>query len=589
MNKFINLFTYIIAICLLFFSNNRSQNKLQIPDTLSGTKFNLTIQKGTINFYPGFTTNTHGVNGNLLGPTLILRKGDNITLNVSNTLIDTTTIHWHGMHVAPENDGGPHTVILPGTIWRPQFTVMDNAATYWYHPHLHKKTAEHVTKGVAGFIIVRDNQEAALKLPCKYGIDDFPIVVQSRAFDAAKQFIVRSELDSVILVNGTKNPYLQAPAQVVRLRLLNGSTERTYNFGLKGNKSFYQIGGDGGLLNSSLQLTRLRLAPGERAEILVDFNSMQGQSTYLMSYASELASGIIGARSVGMGGGLPDYANNKLNGADFNILRIDVTTPTANPITSVPLSLIINNPLAASSANVTRVLTFTSNGGMMSVAGPFVINGTPFSMEKINYSIPLNNTEIWELRNQTLIAHPFHIHDVQFYLLDRNGRQVPSNERARKDVVLVEPMETVRFITKFEDFSNAIVPYMYHCHLLTHEDDGMMGQFLVTNPTDVMEEKSSLPNSFSLEQNYPNPFNPSTIISYQIPTGSHITLKVFDMLGKEVATLVDEFKTAGSYNSQFSINNLPAGRQGYQLSSGVYFYQLKTSTFMETKKFVLMK
>jgi len=575
--------SYIIILSALFLTNLKAQNKLQIPDTLSGTKFNLTIQKGSVNYYPGFSTNTIGVNGNILGPTLILRKGDNISINVTNTLTDTTTIHWHGMHVAPQNDGGPHSLILPGITWQLQFTVMDNAATYWYHPHLHKKTAEHVTKGVAGFIIVRDNQEAALKLPRKYGIDDFPIVVQSRAFDLAKQFIVRSELDSVLLVNGTKNPFLQVPAQIVRLRLLNGSTERTYNFGLKGNKSFYQIGGDGGLLNSALLLTRLRLAPGERAEILVDFNSMQGQSTFLISYASELASGIIGANSVGMGGSLPDYSNNKLNGADFNILRIDVITPTSNSVTSVPSSLIINNPFSASSVNVTRVLTFTSNGGMMSAVGPFVINGTPFSMEKINYSIPLNNTEIWELRNQTLISHPFHIHDVQFYLLDRNGNQVPSNERGRKDVVLVEPMETIRFITKFEDFSNASVPYMYHCHLLTHEDDGMMGQFLVTSPTDVKDKYSSLPNSFSLNQNYPNPFNPSTTISYQIPVGSHVTLKVFDVLGNEVATLVDEFKQPGNYHSTFSIIH------SQQLASGVYFYQLKAGQFVSTKKLLLLK
>ena len=573
--------TYKALLILLCITTTiKSQTQLTIPDTLSGTNLNLTVKSGTVNLYPGFVTNTMGVNGNYLGPTLILRKGDHVQMNVTNSLTDTTTIHWHGMHVAPENDGGPHTVILPGTTWKPQFTVMDNAATYWYHSHLHKKTSEHVTKGVAGFIIVRDNQEAALKLPRKYGVDDFPIVVQSRALDAVKQFIVRSELDSVILVNGTKNPYLQVPAQIVRLRLLNGSTERTYNFGLKGNKSFYQIGGDGGLLNSSLQLTRLRLAPGERAEILIDFNSMQGQSTYLMSYASELASGIIGASSVGMGGGLPNYSNNKLNGADFNILRIDVIAPTVNSITSVLSSLINNNPIAASSANVTRVLTFTSTGGMMSVAGPFVINGTPFSMEKINYNIPLNNTEIWELRNQTLIAHPFHIHDVQFYLLDRNGRQVPSNERGRKDVVLVEPMETVRFITKFEDFSNATIPYMYHCHLLTHEDDGMMGQFIVSNSTDVKPENSSLPNSFSLAQNYPNPFNPSTTISYTLPIAGSVTLKVFDITGKEVRMLANGYKVAGKYSVTFNASDL---------ASGIYFYQIITPNFVETKKLILMK
>ncbi|PKL83098.1 MAG: bilirubin oxidase [Ignavibacteriae bacterium HGW-Ignavibacteriae-3] len=580
MIKFIQNSLYVFSVSLLFSSNSVSQNRLQIPDTLSGTIFNLTIQKGLVNLYPGFTTNTIGVNGNILGPTLILRKGDNVSMNVTNTLTDTTTIHWHGMHVAPQNDGGPHTVILPGTTWRPQFTVLDNASTYWYHPHLHKKTAEHVTKGVAGFIIVRDNQESALKLPRKYGVDDFPIVVQSRAFDAGKQFITRSELDSVVLVNGTKNPYLQVPAQIVRLRILNGSTERTYNFGIKGNKPFYQISGDGGLLNLALQLTRLRLAPGERAEILLDFNSMQGQRTYLMSYAAELASGIIGASSVGMGGGLPDYSNNKLNGANFNIMEIDVITPTSNAITSVPSSLITNNPYSVSSSSVTRVLTFTSAGGMMSAAGPFVINGVTFSMDKINYNIPLNNTEIWELRNQTLIAHPFHIHDVQFYLLDRNGIQVSAVERGRKDVVLVEPMETVRFITKFDDFTNATVPYMYHCHLLTHEDDGMMGQFLVTSPTVVENENATLPNDFSLGQNFPNPFNPSTTINLAIPEAGYYTVKVFNTLGQEVAELVNGQLGRGNYSFRFDAS---------KLSTGIYIYNVRGNNVNISKKMSLMK
>lgn len=583
MSKSTHLFFSISAIYFLISYSICAQNKLPIPDTLSGNNFNLTIQNGSVSFYPGFQTKTMGVNGSLLGPTLLLKKGTQVQMNVKNNLTDTTTIHWHGMHVAPQNDGGPHTVILPGTTWQPQFTVLDNAATYWYHPHLHKKTAEHVTKGVAGFIIVIDEQEAFLKLPRKYGVDDFPIVVQSRAFDLAKQFIVRSELDSVLLVNGTKNPYLLVPAQIVRLRLLNGSTERTYNFGFTGNKSFYQIGGDGGLLNAPVVLTRLRLAPGERAEILVDFKSMQGQSTYLMSFASELPTGIIGSSSVGMGGSLPDYSNNKLNGANFNILKIDVIAPTLNPITTIPSTLISNSPISISSANVTRILTFTSIGGMMSAAGPFVINGIPFSMDKINYTIPLNNTEIWELRNQTLIAHPFHIHDVQFYLLDRNGNQVPLNERGRKDVVLVEPMETVRFITKFEDFANSTVPFMYHCHLLTHEDDGMMGQFLVTSSTNVREENSSsLPINFSLDQNYPNPFNPETVIGFHLPIAGHVTLKIFDFLGKEIATLVDEFMPAGSYRSSFSALHS-------SLSSGVYFYQLKAGQFVSTKKLLFLK
>ena len=113
-------------------------------------------------------------------------------------------------------------------------------------------------------------------------------------------------------------------------------------------------------------------------------------------------------------------------------------------------------------------------------------------------------------------------------------------------------METVRFIIKFEDFANSTIPYMYHCHLLTHEDDGMMGQFLVTSPTDVKKEISALPNSITLDQNYPNPFNPSTMISYQISKGGNVSLKIFDVLGNEVLTLVNKEQVAGRYTINFN-------------------------------------
>ena len=207
---------------LLISSILSAQNPLAIPPVLSGTTFELNLQNGSRTFFPGSTTTTMGINGDLLGPTLILNAGDVVIMNVHNNLGEESTIHWHGMHVSAANDGGPHTVIEPGTTWSPQFEILDKAGTYWYHPHLHEKTAEHVTKGIAGFIIVKDAEEAALALPRTYGEDDFPIVLQSRAFDADKQFIVETAADDFMMVNGTLDAYLDAPAQVVRLRLLNG-------------------------------------------------------------------------------------------------------------------------------------------------------------------------------------------------------------------------------------------------------------------------------------------------------------------------------------------------------------------------------
>ncbi|MFM7902232.1 MAG: multicopper oxidase family protein, partial [Bacteroidota bacterium] len=191
-----------------------------------------------------------GVNGDYLGPTLLLNQGDLVQMQVTNNIADTTTIHWHGMHVPAQADGGPHITILPGATWTPTFEVRDRAATHWYHPHLHMKTAEHVTKGAAGFIIVRDFVEAGIVLPRNYGVDDLPLAIQTRAFDASKQFIVESALDSVVLVNGTKNPFKSLRANVIRLRLLNAATERSFNFGFSNNMPFSVIASDGGLLTN---------------------------------------------------------------------------------------------------------------------------------------------------------------------------------------------------------------------------------------------------------------------------------------------------------------------------------------------------
>lgn len=526
---------FLFTICIFWTPFIMAQNPLAIPDTLTGTSFNLNIYDTSKVFYPGYTTNTYGINGSYLGPTLFLNKGDSVDLMVNNTLADTTTIHWHGLHVASKNDGGPHTVILPGSTWNPTFRVRDLAGTYWYHPHLHMKTNAHVTKGAAGLIIIRDSIEASLTLPRKYGIDDFPLIVQSKAFDAGKQITVGNAYDSVVMVNGTINPFLQVPAQVVRLRLLNASSERVYNYGLTGSLTFYQIASDGGLLQNPVALTRLRLGPGERAEILVDLSGMQGQNLSLISFASEFPNGFYGASNpTAMGGGvIPGYSSNTLNGANFNILQLQVGAQTINPVTTIPTTLTTVNPWNTSLANVTRTLTFAPQtmGPNQMVNGPFLINSASFNMNVVNYTIPKDNIEIWVLSNQTGIAHPFHIHDVQFYLFNVNGSAPPLNMQGRKDVVLVPAQQTVRFIAKFETFCDTI-PYMYHCHMLPHEDDGMMGQFNVqclSTGISVAQEKD---HSIAL---FPNPASDQLEISIdEFYQDTNIKLTVYDGIGRVV-------------------------------------------------------
>jgi FtsP/CotA-like multicopper oxidase with cupredoxin domain len=508
------------------------QNPLAIPPTITSTSITLTLNEGTTNFYPGVTTNTMGANGPLLGPTLILNQGDNVDIVVDNQLADTTTIHWHGMHVAPENDGGPHSIILPNTTWNPQFTVLDKAGLNWYHPHLHHHTDEHVSKGIAGLIIVRDTEEAGLNLPSNYGVDEFPIVLQTKGFDAMGQILFHTDLDTSVMVNGTVDPVTDLPAQIVRLRVLNGSSQRVMELGFSDNRSFSLIGTDCGLLSAPVSLTRYRISPGQRADILIDLTTSLGQNFQLMSFASELPNAIYGATQPGMGAGttgsLPDYTSNPLNGNDYELLDINVVAQTASPVLTTPTSLATFTPLLEANANITRDLTFTSAGGMGDLNGPFLINGSGFDMEIINYTVPLGNIEIWSLTNETPIAHPFHIHDVQFFILDINGTPPPPELQGYHDVILVPGgMGNVRFIAQFNVHSNDSIPYMYHCHMLTHEDMGMMGQFLVVDPGSGIEEFQE--TQWDL---YPNPSNGSVTINSE----KLIELRIYSILGKSVGT-----------------------------------------------------
>ena len=520
-----------------------AQQPLFIPDTLSGTVFNLTMHNDSVQFLPGSKTATMAFNINAyLGPTLIMQKGTTVNITVNNQIGDTTNIHWHGFHVAPTNDG-PRQNIMPGMNWNPQFQIMNDAATYWYHPHLHMKTALQALRGAAGLIIVKDNAEAALTLPRRYGIDDFPIVAQSMQFDLQNQIDERGMEDSILLVNGTLNPFLNVPAQVVRMRLLNASGERNFNFGFSANKSFYVIGNDGGLLSAPAATTRIRLSPGERAEILLDLSGMNGQTLYLMSYASELPMGVQGGPTMSMPGGPP--MNSPLNGINFNMLQLNVGPQTTSPVTTIPSTLIPQTPLHPSQANVTRNIRFTADN-MMVMDGPFYFNDSSYNENRIDYKIPLNNIEIWELDNQTMVAHPFHIHDVQFGILSINGVAPTAKEAGKKDVIMVPPMEIVKFITKFEDFADSTTPYVYHCHILMHEDDGMMGQFLVMPPGSLDVQSIIAESGISI---YPNPATDQLTIKVEEYTkGEFYEIQVKDLFGRVIYE-IDTKATAVTINT----------------------------------------
>lgn len=556
-----------LLLLLLFSTALFAQNQIPIPATLTGGAINLSLHTDSVAFLAGTRTNTFGYNSNpYLGPTLILTKNQLASISVTNQIGETTALHWHGLHVSAMNDGGPHNPILNNSTWNPQFTVLNKAGTYWYHPHLDSITAIQTMKGALGFIIVKDDEEALLPIPRNYGIDDFPIVVQTAQLNAQNQFMQKGMQDSLTFVNGVRCNYgqtafLSVPSQVIRMRLLNGAGERSYNFGLSGNKQFKIIGSDGGLLNAPVAATRIRMSPGERYEILIDLNGMQGQSLQFMSFASEIPIGTQGGPTMPMPVGSPPM-DSPLNGVDFSIFQLNIGTQTTNPILSIPPSLVTVTPILEDQATTTRAISMTALDPL-SMDGPFYFNASLFNMNTINFYIPLNSTEIWALTNNTMVAHPFHLHDEQFYILDRDGNTPPDYEKGRKDVVLIEPNETVRIITKFTDFADETMPYMYHCHVLMHEDDGMMGQFIVSSVLSTADSVKSIPLKL-----YPNPVLDS--FSFQLEEiNTNYDIRIIDMSGKVV------FSESDRVEKKVNTQNIKKGNYIVLIKANKNYYSSK--------------
>ena len=462
-----------------------AQSALPIPERLEGSSFQLNMQLGQKEFLPGLQTLTKGYNGDYLGPTLVVRSGSNVTLDVTNGIGVNTTTHWHGMHVPAVMDGGPHQTIAPGQTWTASFTVLNRASTYWYHPHYHaalgqgaifdpEGTGYQVYEGLAGMLIVEDSTSDTLPLPRSYGEDDIPLILQDRRFqasDALEHFPsdFNAATDPALrkgghfLVNGVEDPVLDVGAQVVRFRVLNGSNARVYNLGFDDDRIFQQIVSDGGFLEAPVPLSRLVLAPAERAEILVGLGNDEGRTLTLRSF-----NGGNGTTFV------PFQLQDQWDTADFDLVDIRVGAATPGAVRALPGALAAVARIPESEAvNAGSPRPFELN------ANPFGINGKRMDMAIIDQRISVGDTEVWEITNPNNQAHPFHVHGDSFQILSRDGSLPPTHELGWKDVVLVRPFETVRIIKRFHDHADPVSPYMFHCHILEHEDVGMMGQFVV--------------------------------------------------------------------------------------------------------------
>lgn len=445
------------------------------PEVVGEEKvFVLSAEHGETVFLEGKPTNTAGYNGTYLGPTLRAHKGDNVRIVLTNDLSQPVTAHWHGMHLPAMMDGGPHQEVAPGEIWEPHWTIENEAATLWYHPHVLEHTGEQVYSGLAGLFIIDDENSDSLSLPKEYGVDDLPLIVQDREFRQDGQFVYAPQrkdelghtgmIGDTILVNGTYAPFVDVPAKQIRFRILNASNARRYNFGFENGRTFYQIATDGGLLPSPVPRTRMILAPGERAEVIVDLTG-ETQPLTLISDAVHEENEVL------------RFVRTMINAERdenqvFKIIELR-PQPTAEVNETLPQLLNSIEPLSSTSAVRTRRLILNPRNRS--------INGQVMDHHYVNEVIHSGDMEIWEIINLSGTFHPFHIHGVQFQILDRGGRPPADYEKSWKDTVLVSNAEIVHVIMRFPEFSDPHTPYMYHCHILEHEDMGMMGQFIVTN------------------------------------------------------------------------------------------------------------
>ena len=519
-------------------ATTRPYQKLWIPPVLTGKTIDLTLSQSKKSFWSGATTTTYGYNNNSFwGPTVILNQGEAVQLRVKNALTEPTTVHWHGLHLPAAMDGGPHQLIQPGGTWTSSFTVKNNAATFWYHPHPHEATQKQMTYGAGGLIIIRDPVESRLLLPRTYGVDDIPLVLTSRRFYANDQFSFEGDNDKYgdyLLTNGTLDAETTLPAQLVRLRILNAEIERGYEIGFSDGRAFHLIATDGGLVDKPIPLKRMKLMVGERAEILVNLSTDKpGSSLHLVAYNAGQPFGFPGSEPA-----MRAPNGSLLNNLDFGMLHIKVGAPTTQRLTQVPEVLTRNRFWTDSEVNTRRTLgIFKARGG-----STFAFDNKPFDMSTTNHVVKLGDVEAWTINNDRTFGHSFHIHDVQFKIVSRSDGPVPDYEQGWKDTLYAPSGTRVTFIARFDDYASDTDAFMYHCHMANHEDSGLMGQFLVSR------------NPQSLKR------NSAGVIQFREPTEHPLTPAMVAKVEQQASTPAPAFTTTDIQGHPLSLAVLTTGK-----------------------------
>jgi FtsP/CotA-like multicopper oxidase with cupredoxin domain len=449
----------------------------------------------------GDPTQVQTLASSYLGPILRVRRGQNVRIRFTNQLPSGTpsTVHWHGLRIAADMDGQPDYVVAPGKTYVYEFGVTDRAMTAWFHPHPHGETAHQVYMGMAGMLIVNDDEEQKLGLPS--GEYDLPLVLQDRAFDKDNQLVYLSAgmmamMDQMmgfygdqILVNGKPNYTQEVATRAYRLRILNGSNARIYKLALSDGSPLTVIGTDNGLLEKPIQRKYVMLSPGERVELWLDFAGRAvGDSIKLISQKFE------GAENVGGGGMMSQmHASGLAQGDAFDVMTFKVARASSERLTLPAALVALPAPKLSDASNAAAPREFAVNLRQMQ----WSFNGRVWGDDIAdNERVKQGSTEVWsfvnalnpgEMMDAMGMAHPIHLHGVHYKILERelyvpelkagydSVREGYINE-GLKDTFLLMPGERVKVLVNFAQPKGK---YIYHCHNLEHEDQGLMRRYEV--------------------------------------------------------------------------------------------------------------
>ncbi|GAA0475428.1 MULTISPECIES: multicopper oxidase CueO [Tatumella] len=510
---------------------------LPVPPVLTPDirqRIRLTAMAGTSQ-WQGKTVPTWGYNGSLLGPALRLQRRQEVTVDINNTLPMATTLHWHGLKVEGDVDGGPHGVITAGGRRQVTFTPDQNAATCWFHPHLHGQTGYQVAKGLAGLVIIDDNEIDKLRLPIEWGVDDIPLVFQDKRLTADgseidyQLDIMRAAVGwfgDIMLTNGVSYPQHAVPNGWLRFRMLNGCNARSLMITSSDKRPLYIIASDGGLLTEPVKVESLEMIPGERFEVMVDTSDgkpfdfvtlpVEQMAMTLSPFDQPLPLVNILPLRVAGSSTLPDQlatlpalpAQSQLDTLNKRTLKLSMdkqldelgmaalmkrygqkSMPGMHDSAMSGMAM-NNSPMPAEGMSVTQMPAGHSMHMTGMAAEPHTsdydfrqgnkINGKAFDMHEISFDVPLQTSEIWRISGEDdTMLHPFHVHGTQFRILSENGKPVAAHRRGWKDIVKVENGVS-EILVNFPRTASKEQPYMAHCHLLEHEDTGMMLSFTVS-------------------------------------------------------------------------------------------------------------